>query len=204
MLIFKTNIYEKEFNPALLLNKSGSFTTTLNLSKFIEISLKNDLKLLVNLDHCQEGITPEELERFFPETHRFAQSSTIQKLLNILIIGLQNRTTWFKMNTYHFCLIYDCLMRQVYLYNTAETKERFQLCPEMKGKLIEHDELIETLFFNTVFLTNKEEYNKLTTEDKTELGFNCPAQFGVLHGLTPNPDEMKLLPEPGFSYTMNA
>ncbi|QPJ63552.1 MAG: hypothetical protein G3M70_17385 [Candidatus Nitronauta litoralis] len=202
MLIFKTNIYENESSPNPFSNSVKSLNEALHLSKFIESSLKDDLSYLENFDHCQEGLPPEELENFYPKAHKFAKSSMVQRLLAILIEGLNDQKTWYRMNTYHFCLLYDCLKRQVYLYNTDDLIKKLRLCPEMKGKNIQFEKLIERLFFNTVFLMDKEQYDFLSHEDKIELGFTCPSEFGVLHGLIPNLEEMKLLPEPGFSYTM--
>ncbi len=199
MLIFKTNIYENKMDPNPL---SDPNSPPLKLKNFIELSLKNGLEFLINLEQSQETNHLKKLKKYYPRTHQFATPSTIQKLLTNLIEGLLDCDTWFRLNTYHFCLLYDCLLWQTNLYNSNNLKDKLRIHPEMKGKPIDFIDLADKLFFNTVFLMSMKHFDNLSREDKNELGFTCPAQFGVIHQLPPSKDEMKLLPEPGFSYTM--
>ncbi len=203
MLIFKNNIYENPDTRHLQADSETSPLQSLNAFNFLKNTLEDDLEFFRLLEKSGEGILPEDLASFYPRSHLFGNAKILKTLLNYLQECLLDRNTWFRMNTYHFCLLYDSIIRHGYNYNHDNLQEQLRLYPELKGKPLQVDQLIGDLFFNTVFLIEKDKYDEMTAEDKKKFGFTCPCQFGVIHNMIPNDDEMQLKPEPGFPYAIN-
>lgn len=203
MLIFKINIYEKPDTRYLQADSDASPPRPLNTFNFLKNTLEDDLEFFRLLEKSEEGVLPEDLASFYPRSHLFGNPKIFKTLLKFLQECLLDRTHWFRMNTYHFCLLYDSIIRQAYNYNHDNLQEQLRQYPELNGKPLQVDQLIGDLFFNTVFLIEKDKYDEMTAEDKKRFGFTCPCQFGVIHNMIPNYDEMKLKPEPGFPYSIN-
>jgi hypothetical protein len=123
-------------------------------------------------------------------------------LLTILKEGLEDLSTWDIMNTYHFCFLYDVILRFGFNYNHDNKKGRLAALPELKNKPFKVELFIKNYFFNTVFLLNEDQYNSLTREKKVELGYDCPFQFAVINGLTPTKNEMELQSSSDYPYSI--
>ena len=202
MLIFKQNIYEKRDAFRVSEGPALGHQEWFNAYHFVRNSISDDLEFFDMLQRSPGQILEEDLSSFFPHACRFGKTEIIKSLLNILWKGLEDPEIWYRMNTYHFCLLYDSMFRQAFNYNHDSREEKLKAYPEMKGKPIQFNLVVRDYFFNTVFLLGEDRYNALTGEDKKQLGYTCPCQFGVIYGLAPNPDEMELKAEHSFPYTI--
>ena len=144
----------------------------------------------------------EDSKKFYPQTFKIGSRSIFRSLRRILEDGLNERTIWYKMNTYHFCFLYDILVRFSFNYNHDNTKERLIALPEIKGKPLQIESFLKDYFFNTIFLMNEEQYNSLTREEKLEMGYDCPCQFAVINALTPTKKEMELQLSRSYPYSI--
>lgn len=202
MLVFKDNIYEKRDIPPLSSNPAKDLQGWLDPYILIRNSIQDDLGFFELMERSQNRIPKEDLAAFFPHSHRFSDGAILKTLLGILQEGLEDRKTWYRMNTYHFCLLYDSFFRHVYNYNHDSREEMIKSYPGLKGQPLQFNLAIRDHFFNTVFLLDEDKYGDLSAADKRRLGFTCPCQFGVIHGLTPNGAEMRLRVEHSFPYTI--
>ncbi len=202
MLIFKHNIYEKQCRFRSLSNPEPAPPLSLEVPKFINNAFQDDLHFFDLMERTPGGALKEDMVSFFPNANHFGNKHVIKSMLNSLQAGLNEKDTWYRMNTYHLCLVFDSLYRHAYNYNHDSDEEKVRSYPETRGQPIPFDYLLERYFFNTVFLLSQEKYNALTGEDKKQLGYTCPCQFGVIHGLAPTAEEMELKVEPGFPYSI--
>lgn len=206
MLIFKKNIYEKsEYGPDTSHPGRRSFPEYyewFDAEHLIERALKEEDCLYDILNRQPAEFRSEDLSRFFPNAHRYGSLDTLKKITRILLRGLKFKPTWFYMNTYHFCMLYDVLFRYAYNYNQDPPAERVKSLPELKGLPLHFDLFIKDYFYNTVFLMEEEKYNQLTREEKIKMGFTCPCQFAVINGLPPTEEEIQLRESKDYPYTI--
>jgi hypothetical protein len=110
---------------------------------------------------------------------------------------------------YHWLLMYECLKGQITVFNDEpmpslikhlrtlvdERDESYLHLPSKSrgtaGASIDFGGLIEEYFWDTDFLTNAEMFSRLVPHAKQQLGFS-EGLSGVIHGLTPHPDELVL------------
>ena len=163
-----------------------------NPHHLLAIALDEEKNLLDFLERQSLEYWPEDSKKFYPHAHKIGSRSVFRSLQSILNEGLDNSTNWYKMNTYHFCFLYDVLVRFAFNYNHDSLKERLNSLPEIKGKLLQIESFLKDYFFNTVFLMHEDKYNSLTREEKLELGYDCPCQFAVINALAPTKKEMEL------------
>ena len=126
----------------------------------------------------------------------------MKTLLENLWEGLLAQDDWHHMNTYHYCFLYDVLIRFAFNYNHDNNEERNNTLPQLKGKPLRIKIFFQEYFKNTVFLLSEDEYNAMTGEEKIEKGYDCPTQFGVINGLTPTREEMDLIPSKDYPYSI--
>jgi hypothetical protein len=108
---------------------------------------------------------------------------------------------------YHWLLMYKCLKEQIALFNDEpvpsvvkrlRTLVTEQDTPYVRlgsrstgtaGVAIDFDQFIDVYLWDTDFLTDSQMFSDLTPEAKRQLGFSGEV-FGVIHRLTPHPDEL--------------
>jgi len=203
MLIFKNNIYEeKDIHRAKIYPSLGEFDKFEPIS-LVRQSIEEEFDLIAFIKRLPKDYWEEEIKKFFPVSYKIGGIKIIEKILRILKDGLDDSTNWYHMNTYHFCVLYDSLHRQFKTYNEDAPAERLKSFPDLKGNTIHFDWFFKCYFFNTVFLLHEEKYNSLGDEQKKELGFTCPHQFGVINGLTPVPEEIVLKEAKDYPYIIN-
>ena len=204
MLIFKNNIYDrKEIGP----NQHSStpdveYDRLFNPLNLLSVALDEENDVLDFLERQLVEYWPEDSKKFYPHAHKIGSSSIFKNLLRIIKDGLDDRNIWYKMNTYHFCFLYDVLLRFAFNYNHDTQKERLNALPEIEGKLLQIELFIKDYFFNTVFLMNEDQYNSLTREKKIKMGYDCPCQFAVINALTPTKHEMELQSSQNYPYSI--
>tara|TARA_B100001123_G_C14948425_1_gene882680 strand:- start:132 stop:758 length:627 start_codon:yes stop_codon:yes gene_type:complete len=206
MLIFKKNIACT--NYSLL---SGSINLEevpnhdlpfFNPVEFIKQALEEDESLLNMVAKQPTVYHNEDLMRFYPKACKFSNLKTIKKLVEILYTGIDCKTPWYKMNTYHFCVLYDILFRFSYNYNRDPIKDRKESLPNLDGNLIPFNRFIKEYYFNTVFLLTADQFNNITPDEKKKKGYCCHCQFGAINGLLPTREEMELKESKDYPYTI--
>ena len=204
MLIFKNNIYDQRE----LHLTSPSPTPYLEYNKlfdplhFISEALEEESDVLDFLERQPLEYWPEDSKKFYPHAHKIGSRSVFRSLQSILNEGLDNSTNWYKMNTYHFCFLYDVLIRFAFNYNHDSIEERLNSLPEIKGKPLQIESFLKDYFFNTVFLMDEDKYNSLTRKKKIEMGYNCPCQFAVINALAPTKEEIELEASRSYPYSI--
>ena len=200
MLIFKSDIYENadlKLQALVPENPPG-----LDPYKFIRSSLDEELELFSIVERHPKEYWTEDIRSFFPKSSYFSNYKILKQLIQILRDGLEDPGQWYHMNTYHFCLMYDVLNRNAYNYNHDNQNEKRKTYPELRGQPMKFDSFVKVYFFNTVFLLDQDKYNALSGEQKIQLGYTCPCQFGVINGLQPCPEEMELKKSKDYPYTV--
>lgn len=204
MLIFKNNIYDRQ-EMGLSPHSSTldiEYDELFNPLHLITVALDEEKSVLDFLERQPLEYWPEDSKKFYPQAHKIGSRSVLHSLRRILKDGLDNRTTWDRMNTYHFCFLYDVLIRFAFNYNHDNTKERFNLLPEIKGRPLHINLFFKDYFFNTVFLMEENKYNFLTREEKLDMGYACPCQFAVINALAPTKNEMELQSSRNYPYSI--
>lgn len=203
MLIFKNNIYERKGrNTGMEVKHPIEYYEWLDPFNFVKTGLMDELEAIETIEHQPTEYWKEDTKRFYPNAYKIGSLPLLQELVKILIRGLEDKNSWYHMNTYHFCLIYDVLLRFSYNYNQDSREEKLKLFPELKGEPIYYDLFVKDYFFNTIFLMDEDSYNILTAEEKLKRGLTCPCQFAVINGLLPTREEMTLKEVKDYPYTI--
>ena len=204
MLTFKNNIYDRQeisfnrYSPTPDIEYDKLFNP-LNL---LLVALDEESGVLDFLERQPVEYWPEDSKKFYPRAYKIGSRSIFRDLLRILKDGLDDRNTWYTMNTYHFCFLYDVLVRFAFNYNHDNTEGRIDILPEIKGKPLQIESFMKDYFFNTVFLMNKDQYNSLSRKEKIEMGYGSPSQFAVINGLAPTKNEMELRSSQSYPYSI--
>ncbi len=204
MLIFRNNIYDQQ---GIIPNRYSSGSNvedskSPNPYSLLSVALKEEFDVISFLQRQPTEYWPQDSRNFYPRSHKIGNYSTFIDLLNILKDGLENRNTWQAMNTYHFCFLYDVLVRFSFNYNHDNKKGKLETLPELRGKPFRIKVFIKDYFFNTVFLLNEDQYSSLTRSEKIKLGYDCPLQFAVINGLSPTKYEIKLQSSSNYPYSI--
>ena len=204
MLIFKNNIYDRKELGLVGLSPTPDpdYDEWFDTHHFIESALNEEDEILSYVERQPRNFWKEDTKNFYPYAHKIGGLPVIRNLLRILRDGLDSLPTWYHMNTYHFCFIFDVLVRYSFNYNHDTTEERLKALPELHGKSIYFDSFLKDYFFNTVFLMDEEKYNSLSRDEKIKLGYDCPCQFGVINGLKPTREEMELKKSKDYPYSV--
>jgi len=202
MLIFKNNIHDRQEMGLTTLSPTPDieYDARFNPLHLIEVALKEDDELFDFLERQPKEYWAQDLKRFYPRAHKVGGLPVFRNLQRVLTIGLENQTTWYHMNTYHFCFLYDVLVRFAFNYNQEHREGRLDALPELKGKPLHLESFVNDYFFNVAFLMDEDKYNSLTREEKLERGYKCPCQFGVINGLPPTREEMELQSSRSYPY----
>ena len=204
MLIFKNNIHDRQEMGLTTLSPTPDieYDARFNPLHLIEVALKEDDELFDFLERQPKEYWAQDLKRFYPRAHKVGGLPVFRNLQRVLTIGLENQTTWYHMNTYHFCFLYDVLVRFAFNYNQDNREGRLDALPELKGKPLHLESFVNDYFFNVAFLMDEDKYNSLTREEKLERGYKRPCQFGVINGLAPTREEMELQSPRSYPYSI--
>ena len=212
MLVFKKNIY---LNP--LRSKRNPDIRELHDEEdlspfpfhFIYQALFNAQKLFQEINGMEKQESSNQLEILFPHAFRLGTATILSDLSHQLFSGLIHRGTWFAMNCYHQCLLYDCLLDIVEDYSYDDEVERRKLFPEMEGQALDFNRFLLQYFFNTTFLIAPERFNQMNSEERKQLlrspdfgqdfpqlkRFSDPEDptlAGVINHIPPGPEEIVL------------
>lgn len=214
MLVFKKNIYQDLVQPK---NSSGfkEFRDEEDPSPlpftFIHKALSNAQNLLQEIKVIEDSEISNQLNILFPHASRFGGKEILGDLSQGLFAGLTHRQTWFKMNCYHLCFLYDCLLDIVEEYSYNDEGERRKIFPEMEGGELDFNRFLLEYFFNTTFLIAPERFNQMGPEERERLlrapdfgqdfpqlkrfsDPEDPTMAKVINSIPPEPGEMILEP----------
>ncbi len=196
MLIFKKNIYE----PPTGHPEEDLDRPRLDPYNFLFQALMTDRKIFISLTRMDETKSSEQCRIFFPHASRFGSVETLNALSKRLIEGLVQPDTWYRMNAYHLCYLYDSLYGTVEEYSYEPPEQRVEIFPELHGHPIDFDRFLEEYFINTAFLIDPDRFNNLDSDKKKNLGSDDPCLFGVINKLLPTEEEIRLKEEPKNPY----
>ncbi len=203
MLTFKKNIYEKHAPVSLQEPRTPiEYYEWFDPYHFIKSALLEEMEVFRFLDQQPVMYWHEDGHTFYPHSYHFGSLRTLKKIINILFQGLEDKSRWYQMNAYHFCLMYDVLARFTFNYNHDNELERLNLLPELKGKLVHFTLFVDDYFSDTAFLVDPETYNSLSGKEKKARGWTLPSQFGAVNGLMPDKSEMELTTTNDYPYTV--
>jgi hypothetical protein len=172
MLVFKKNIYLDPLRPKNSPD-NNEFRDEEEPSpfpfNFIYQALSNSQNLLQEVKDIEDQEISDRLDILFPHASRLGSKGTLSDLSHRLFTGLTHRQTWFTMNCYHLCFLYDCLLDIVEDYSYNDEAERRKLLPEMEGQALDFNRFLLEYFFNTTFLIAPERFNRMSPEEKKQL-----------------------------------
>ena len=212
MLVFKKNIYLDPLRPK---KSSGikEFRDEEDPSplpfNFIYKALSNSQNLFLEIEDMENRELSDQLDILFPHASRLGKTEILSDLSHRLFTGLTHNQTWFTMNCYHQCFLYDCLLDVVEDYSYNDEAERRELFPEMEGRALDFNRFLLEYFFNTTFLIAPERFNPMSPEERERLlrspdfGQDFPQlkRFSdpedptltkVINRIPPGPEEMTL------------
>lgn len=198
MLVFKNNIYDTSSPGKLILTPDDEYNSCFDSRHFIEVALNQEDDVLSFIERQPQMYWKEDFIQFYPHAGRVNSLHPLKEILRILLSGLNEPSCWQHMNAYHFCFIYDVLVRFTFNYN--HDSEKLSLLPELKGKSVHLGNFVSNYFFNKAFLIDPEHFNSLKPEEKAK--YDCPHLFGVVNGLSPTKEEMALTESQDYPYTI--
>lgn len=184
MLVFKKNIYFVECH------RGGELEDELPgrdredpkpiAYNFIHSTLSGDQKLFKEIYQTDPAKGLEQLKTFFPHATRFGNLLHLDTLSKNLMAAFLDRRRWFAMNNYHLCYLYDSLLDRVEEYSYSEPDRRLEMFPEMLGQSIDFNQFLNEYFFSTTFLVAAGRFNRMTPQEKSQLGKLDHAYFGAV------------------------
>ncbi len=127
------------------------YQRNLNNVQIVYHSLKHaKTKLEQNLEVHRKN--PENLSDFivktFPFSHRFADPKTLLLMLKKLIMGHNTPKKWYRVNSYFYALIYDCLKEFIVYYNRliSDSPENAKNYTVSHGRVIDFDDWVYLFF----------------------------------------------------------
>lgn len=200
MLAFKNNIYDTSSPGKLVSCPDSDYNTCFDPRHFVEVALSQEGEVLSFIERQPQMYWKEDFIQFYPHAGRINSLHALKEILRILQVGLNETSCWQHMNTYHFCFLYDVLVRFSFNYNHDSLEEKSSHLPELKGKPVYLGNFVSNYFFNKSFLVDPEHFNSLKPEDKAK--YDSPHLFGVLNGLSPTREEMALKESQDYPYTI--
>ena len=219
MLVFKKNIYFIHIplrNPSDNKKYRDEEDPNPLPFNFIHQALHNSQILFQDIENTEDPEIAQRLKIIFPHAARWGKSEILRQISKSLWDGLWNRQTWFILNCYHQCFLFDCLLDMVEDYSYTGVAERKKLLPEMDGKELDFNRFLGEYFFNTIFLMASERFNQLSQEERKQLGKppfptekpspllsqlkEDPTLTKVINTLPPSPEDLQLKSFPHNPY----
>lgn len=109
---------------------------------------KTDLQRNMQTLEGDEEKLQEYLQQAFPLSHPFADADTLMIMLRKLINSHNASQNWYRMNAYHYALVYDCMKCFLQYYNrlTEESPEKAESYGIAEGVAIDFDDWSELYF----------------------------------------------------------
>lgn len=155
-------------------------------------------RLRVALDEFndEESMPERDFKDHFPLISSCFSRDEAKEMVKKLLEAHEDSKNTYHPTDYHFALLYELLEdERGYCGFLIEDGENGHLPKETTKKYkktaetLEH--IIEVLFWDHDFLITKDEILDLNEQAKDQLGFS-PEVFGIIMGMKPHPDEVKL------------
>mgnify|MGYP001291036566 CR=1 FL=1 len=202
MLVFKNNIYDTSSPGHPKSGPDPDYNLFFNPCHFIEVALNQEEEVLSFIENQPRMYWREDFRQFYPHAGKINSLNPLKMILQALKFAFNEKSCWHHMNTYHFCFLYDLLVRFSFNYNHDNLQEKLLNLPELKGKPVYLGSFVSNYFFNRAFLVEEEHFNSLDREEKIGLGYDCPHLFGVVNGLVPNHEEIALKESKDYPYSV--
>jgi hypothetical protein len=202
MLVFKNNIYDTTSPGKLILCPDLDYNYFFDPLHFVKVALNQEEEVLSFIERQARKYWREDFRQFYPHSGKINSLKALKEILRILKSGLNDNSCWQQMNTFHFCFLYDVLVRFSFNYNHDNLQEKLSSLPELKGKPIYLGVFFSNYFFNKAFLVDPDFFNSLERGDKVKLGYDESHLFAVINGLTPTLEEMALKKSQNYPYTV--
>ena len=156
-------------------------------SKILELAFQYGIEII---NDCFDDY--EFFECFLPRASKFITPEISKRVLGELLRYSKDSDLW-GLNDYHYCLIYDLLENFCSVQNDLQkdSNEPILITGESKIREIDFESIVDHYFFDEDFLTEKDIFLNMTKEIKDQMGFS-PETFGVIMGLKPHSDELKI------------
>jgi len=194
MLALKKNIYYCPY-PAPFLGKTTDPFSDEDGPRplpysLIFSSLSGDQKLFEELSQVKETDAKDRLQIVFPHSANFCNFQTLRDISKKLWEGLLAPDSWWALNAYHWCYLYDTLTDFTEEYSYGSESHRLKLCPEMLGQPFNFNQFLNEYFFNTAFLIDPGRYRKMSPRERRLLGKVDHALMGAVPTTEPLPGEI--------------
>lgn len=148
-----------------------------------------------SLEIASENLKEEYLDdddvmsNFYEQTSRvFNRKELLSQIKDILTAHTSNKL--FRLTDYHFLILHDVIYTAVCLHNDfAQSGEA--LFSDLEIKHIDFGCIADIFFWDEDFLISSDIFDNLLPDAKSSLNFS-EETFGVVHGLKPHPEEVKL------------
>lgn len=149
-------------------------------------------------DLSSAGEDPYDRENLLPNAGRVFNTVTAMNTLR-QILRCHRENMLFHMNNYHFLILYDTLQHYCKIRNDMvrtsddlREKEKLTVIGGVQIEVIKFDDLIAVYFFDIDFLLDTETVIGLGLDKRSLLGIHNET-FGISQGLSPHPEELKLV-----------
>lgn len=151
-----------------------------------------------NAMHFREGYVPSEEEKetrqewyeaCFPRSSRLLTSDEGVELLKRLKEGHLDESTLYQLTDYHWLLLYEAVELFCDHHNDSGRKTR-KVGPYRIGRLDSGD-IVQAFFWDLDYVTS--EMKDLTPAQRDSMQVS-ETTWGVVQGLKPHPDELRLVP----------
>jgi hypothetical protein len=168
--------------------------------KIFTAILEESIKLMIDrikeIKSAKED-AKNELEYLLPSAGKVYGPATALKTLK-RILACHKRPGLYRLNDYHYLLLYDTLQYFCEIHNDMVKEARSMFEKKRMSRVgafcierINFDDLIDIYFYDTDFLMDGDTLMTLGLERRKELGLNDET-FGISQGLAPHPDELKI------------
>lgn len=134
------------------------------LKQYMDYQRQLDHERIVyhSIDHAKTGLQEKiqeamgdneklipYLQQAFPLSHQLAEPDTLMLMLRKLINGHNSTNNWYRMNSYYYALVYDCINGFIQFYNQlihSSSKEKLADYNISGGAEIDFDDWVNLYF----------------------------------------------------------
>lgn len=129
------------------------------------------------------------MSNFYEQTSKvFNRKELLSQIKKLLTAHKSNKL--FRVTDYHFLILHDVIFTAVCLHNDFVQSECALFC-DLKIKNIDFGCVVDIFFWDEDFLISSDIFDNLPSDAKRSLNFS-EETFGVVHGLKPHHEELKL------------
>jgi len=138
LLYFKENIYL----PTTEIFDQSDPEPFFDPYNFIIQALVGDRDIFHGLKQENQEKLVERLTVLFPHASNYGRVDILNNISKRLLEGIVEPRTWYKMNAYQYCYLYDSLAAVAEDYSYSDLEQRIKIYPEMMGIDIDFNEFL--------------------------------------------------------------